>query len=130
MCSILTNIIRKDLTNIIREYLSIDKVKVKDNFLCIFQKEYFHLPCNEFLEQCYFLQLKRTFPQKHYNRDNVGRIKFHIVNLSEIFKKDYIFTQNYFMGYYMLYDSFLSTIYFSKSDRYFRSDLKNLRKKN
>jgi len=50
MCSILTNIIRKDLTNIIREYLLPAKNNIKD----ILQIEYFHLPNNEFLDNVIF----------------------------------------------------------------------------
>jgi len=60
MCSIILTKINKDLTSIVREYLSLNQYKPD-----IFQlkENYDDLRYNQFLTKCHFLQMKRRFPQ-------------------------------------------------------------------
>lgn len=103
MCSVIITKINKYLINIIGEYLSPINVKGKFSEIISIKNPY-----NYFLRKCYFLQLKRTFPQNDYKiRDS--KIKF---NVSSVFEKrdQYIFKENEFIGYYI--NSYKHHIYF------------------
>src|SRR5271156_1189930 len=109
MCSIIPDKINKYLTNIVREYLLINKETVIKNYSNIHLPEYEgKLPY--FLERCYLLQLKRTFPQPHYHLKN-NYIKFYIPNLQTLIENHYIFTKNEYIYYYI--DISGSNLYFS-----------------
>lgn len=100
MCSILLSVsgnfgrtkINKDLISIIREYLL--PIKDKKKYSEVISLDYY----SYFLRQCYFLQLKRTFPQKHKIYEE---IRF---DISKKDRKGYLFTENKYLYLYIAYE--------------------------
>lgn len=67
---------------------------------------------NKLLIQCYFLQLKKAFPQSHYNKDSLDRIHFYIPNLNQIMVSHYIFMKNKYIWYLLSTCVSMNIIYF------------------
>lgn len=113
MCSVSATLktkINKDLTNIVREYLLPIKTKI------IISSNPYN---NEFLKQCYLLQMKRTFPQKHYNilKEKCSDIiEFKIPYLNRIrWNNTYIFAENQHIDKYLL--TGMTCMYFIINDK-------------
>lgn len=96
MCSILDNIILKDLTSIVREYLLPNKNKYD------IVSEYYIL---EFMNKYYLLQMKRLYPQKEYIIHNSNYYHSQLIkfNVSDNFEKLQYMINNIFpkFDYYM-----------------------------
>jgi|SRR5271156_1755011 len=91
--------INKNLISIVSEYL----LPIKNEYKKIYSKAISveNYISNEFTKQCYLLQMKRRFPQPHYNLSSKYRITFHIPNLYRIRNSDPIFLKNKYIGYYI-----------------------------
>lgn len=111
MYSILNNKITKDLTSIVSQYLLTSNIKNKEKFSEIISLNYPHNSI--FLNQCYFLQLKRTFPQtleEDLNSFSLRTFKFNIKNLMDIRYQHYVFVENKYINSYI--STFVDYIYF------------------
>jgi hypothetical protein len=100
MCSILyvgEIKINKYLISISREYLLISNENVKNNYSKVISLKYSW--DNDFLKQCYLLQMKRKFPQKHYWVNNQGCILFK--NIDKTIYINPIYTENKYMDHYI-----------------------------
>lgn len=106
MCSIILNKINKDLTNIVRGFLL--PINFENKYSSIISIK--NVKNNDFLQQCYYIQLKRAFPQKKYEifkRDVLYR--YMTFKVDKINMNDYIFTENKHIYNYICY---ISCIYF------------------
>lgn len=85
MCSILTNIIKKDLTSIVRSYLMKNTEKIILNV---------NEP-TEFVNKYFLIKMKRRFPQSHYGKINTAYNSYIKFNLEPISIDEFLMIKMY-----------------------------------